>query len=203
MEHVAQRGIVHRHANAPVRLGLAVEGDRVGALRDDHLGHEVGAEAGPVVDPGRTLGQKDGFAPPTAKLFLDVQLTLDAGWDELEDLGALAFTEGRELMAAALRAAALLLRDLVLDASGGQLASLLRVLSSRLLGGSRIGRDARVAQLVRDPRHLLGALAEHVTLELLETGSEARELGSGGGQLTLELLDPLPPRTVMVVAAHP
>jgi hypothetical protein len=42
---VAERRVVHMDAGAPVRLGLAVEREGVGALRDGDLGHGGWAEA--------------------------------------------------------------------------------------------------------------------------------------------------------------
>jgi hypothetical protein len=75
---------------------------------------------------------------------------------------------------------------------------------------------AGVADLVRDPRHLLGALAEDVPLELLDGALERgdalaqrgdrlggfTEPGGGSGEQRLEALGLLPPLAPMVVTAH-
>ena len=112
--------------------------------------------------------------------------------------------------AAALRADLLLLGHLVLDGPGDELALLLRVLSPGLqrLQPLRLGAR-RIADLLRDGRHLLRPLAEDVALQLLDGGLDGGELLEGLGVLSAQLseldlkgLRPLAPRTVMVVAAH-
>jgi hypothetical protein len=83
MEQIAERRVVHLDAGAPVRLGLAVERERVGALRDRDLRHERRPEARLVEDLRWSIGRDDRLAAATADLLLDVDLALNASRDEL------------------------------------------------------------------------------------------------------------------------
>ena len=81
----------------------------------------------------------------------------------------LAAAEPAEVVAAALRADLLVLADLVLDLAGDELALLLGVLAPRPQRGDPVGLGASgVADRLGDGRHLLGARAEDVALQLLE-----------------------------------
>jgi hypothetical protein len=125
-----------------------------------------------------------------------VELALDARRDELVQLGHLAFAERREVVAAALRAALLVLADLVHDLASEELTLLLGVLTPLLLRRDPLRLGARrIADRLGDGRHLLGARAELVALQLLERRLDLREPG-------FERLGPLPPLAPMVVAAH-
>src|SRR6266511_829882 len=129
--------------------------------------------------------------------------------NELVDLARDPFAELREVAAAALGADLLVLPDLVLDASRDELALLLCVLTSLLERGDprRLGAS-RVADRLGHGRHLLGALTEDVTLQLLESALDRSELlarrGDGGVRLVeldLEVLRPIPPLAAMIVTA--
>jgi hypothetical protein len=224
VEELAQRRVVDRDAGATVGLGLAIQGERVGALGDHHLGHEGRAEAGLVVDLGRRVGGDDGFAAATAELLLDVNLPLDLRRDELVHLGDLALAEPTEVLAAAPGTGLLLLPDLVLDLPGDELALLLGVLPSLLERGDPGGLGlGGVAELLRHRRHLLGARAEDVPLELLQRalhghdllaqrgdrcgglgqlGGRAGELFLGLPELRLQGFGPVAPLATVIVTAH-
>jgi hypothetical protein len=158
-----------------------------GALRHGGLSHERRTEARLVEHLRRGIGGDDRLTAPAARLLLNVELSLDPSGDELVHLGELALAERREVMAAALRADLPLLGDLVLDPTGGELALLRRVLTSLLQRRFAIRlRRAGVADLVRDARHLLGALSVDVALELLdgtlERGDALAERGDRVGR---------------------
>jgi hypothetical protein len=195
-KQVAQRRVIHLYADTAVGLGLPVQRKRVGALRDDDLGHERRSEAGLVVDLGRRVCRDDCLAAAAPQLLPDVDLALDARGDEVVDLGHLPAAEPAEVVAAALRAGLLVLADLMLDPAGNEPALLLSVLSTLLQRGDPCClRPSRVADLLRHRRHLLGALAELVPLQLLERRLDLRESG-------FERLRPVPPLAAMIVAAH-
>ncbi len=79
VEVVAERRVIHLHADAPVCLGLAVQWQGVGALRDRDLRHEGRADARLIEDLGRTVCGDDGLAALAAQLLLNVPLPLDDG----------------------------------------------------------------------------------------------------------------------------
>ncbi|MGC3998027.1 MAG: hypothetical protein QM767_11255 [Anaeromyxobacter sp.] len=142
-----------------------------------------------------------------------MELALHHGGDELVDHRLPAVAERGELAAAALRAGLLLLGHLVLDGAGDELALLLRVLAPGLpaprAAPPRRGRGSRLDRLGRRTAIFLRPLPEDVALQLLDGGLDGGELldglgvlGTKRGELALEGLRPLAPRTVMIVAAH-
>jgi hypothetical protein len=125
-----------------------------------------------------------------------VELALDARRDKLVQLRHLAFTERREVVAAALRTTLLVLADLVHHLASDELLLLFGVLAPLLLRRDPLGLGARrIADRLGDGRHLLGARAELMALQLLERRLDLREPG-------FERLRPIPPLAPMVVAAH-
>jgi hypothetical protein len=160
-----------------------------------------------------------------------VCLTLDAGGDQFVHLGGLAAAEAREVVPAAFRAGPLIVADLVFDLAGDDLTLLLGVLASLLQRGDagRLGAGG-IADLLRDRRHLLGALAEDMALELLDGGLHGGELlaqlrqrfvlgsdrlrlhrddllrrverAGGIGEIRLEALDLVAPPAAMILTAH-
>ena len=223
-KQVAERRIVHLYADAPIRLGLAVQRQRVGALRDGDLGHERRPEPCFVVDTRWPIGGDDSLATAAAQLLLDVSLPLDPARNELVDLRRSAVAEPGELVAPALRADLLVLADLVLDPPRGEQAAFLGVLASLLLRGDS-GRlcVGWVADGLLDRRHLLRSLSEDVPLQLLQRALDRRDLvgklvergaplgdrrprggqlSDGGGELCLEALGLVTPLATMLVA-HP
>src|SRR6266540_4735653 len=196
VKQISERRVVHLDACAAVGLRLAVERQRVGALRDRDLRDEGRAEAHLVEDLRRRVRSDDGLAAATADLLLHVELALDARGDELVQLRHLALAERREVVAATLRAALLVLADLVHDLASDELPLLLGVLAPLLLRRDPLGLGARrIADRLGDGRHLLGARAELMALERLERRLDLREPG-------FERLRPVPPLAQMVVAAH-
>jgi hypothetical protein len=139
-----------------------------------------------------------------------VELPLHLRRHEVVDLGDVSSAESAEVVSAALRARLLVLADLVLDRPGGELATLLDVLPA-----CPQRSDARrlclgwVANGLRHRRHLLGALAEDVALQLLERALDGGELlgqrrngGTGLVELGLEAFSPLSPLAAMIASAH-
>jgi hypothetical protein len=99
-------------------------------------------------------------------------------------------------VAAAFRTGLLIAADLVHDLAGDELALLLGVRAPLLLRRDPPGlRTCWIADRVGDRRHLLGARAELMALQLLERRLDLREPG-------LERLGSLPPLASVIVAAH-
>jgi hypothetical protein len=98
----------------------------------------------------------------------------------------------------------------VIDLPGGELAPLLDVLPARPQRGDacQLGLG-RVADSLRHRRHLLRALAEDMSLELLDGALDGGELlgqlrdgGTGLVELALEAFSPCSPLAAVIVAAH-
>jgi len=147
-----------------------------------------------------------------------VELPLDQSGDELVQLGHLAVAEPGEVVAAALGTGLLVLADLVLDLAGDELPLLLCVFPPLLERRDPLGLGAgRVADFLGHRRHLLGALAEDVALQLVDGGLlrddalvQRRHRGdglaqpsAGLGEFPLQSLRPLPPLAPVFAATHP